>query len=542
MKKSRIISCCMALVLWLCCFSAQAQLRVKNIYLNKKDVFDSTSKDWFFAARLANSLHTMTRDYVIEDEFLFDEDEFLEPDNCEETARNLRSIGIFASVSITVDTLENDEADVFVTTQDRWSTVPSLIYSTSGGVQNYGVQYRELNLFGWGSYFGAQGLYRTENSIGWQGKIDFIQRKIFRSTLTFSGSLRANKYRTDQLATIEKQYLTLSTPMAYGVSYFDSFGKDFVFSGSRYSLQPFHLGQAEAWFSIAGKKKDRIFATLYTGVQDVVRFNPTYRQAFDNSGKVLVGFSSLTQNFQTVNRLNSYEIEDMPIGAWGTVVLGKTFPIIWKSTTTSLDGGLFYAGGQVEQSALWGNLYVFGQISGGSGFSSANARYTYQEFLGISHYRLTDKLILAGRLRQQTAWNWDGFRQLVLDADAGLRGYRANGLAGDNRIIGNLEARFFTDWELWIFRFSGVAFYDIGSVWQVNTPISGAQFHHALGMGLRLHNTKTIGQDATLRVDVAYNLDEKNFGVVFSTSQLFSAFGKHVYKLPQIFGLTIDSE
>lgn len=529
----------------MCCIpgiSAQEQLKVKNIYLDKKDVFDSTSTDWFFAARLANSLHTITRDHVIEDEFLIDEGEFLEFDNVEETARNLRSLGIFYNVKIDVDTLDNDLVDITVTTQDRWSTIPSLIYATSGGAQNYGAQFRELNLMGLGGYLGAQGLYRTENSIGWQGRIDYVQRKIFRSNLTFSGTLRANKYRTDQLAVLEKQYLTLSTPMSYGVSYFDSFGKDFVFSGSKYTLQPFHVGQGEGWFSIAAKKKDRIFATVYTSVQDVVRFDARYRQAYDNSGKILVGFSSLSQNFQTVSRLNSFEVEDMPIGAWGTVVLGKTFPIIWKNSSMPVDGGLFYAGGQVEQSAKWGDFYVFGQLSGGSGFSSADARYTYQEFLGVSHYKVSEKLLFAARVRQQTAWNWDGFRQLVLDADAGLRGYKANGIAGDNRIIGNLEARFFTDWELWIFRFSGVAFYDVGSVWNVKTPITDAQFHHALGLGLRLHNIKTTGADATLRIDVAYAMDDKRLGVVFSTSQLFSAFGKHVFKLPQIFGLVIDSE
>ncbi|MBK9248987.1 MAG: BamA/TamA family outer membrane protein [Ignavibacteria bacterium] len=505
-------------------------------------MFDSTTKDWFFAARLANSLHTITRDYVIEDEFLFEEDEYLELDNIEETERNLRSIGIFANVKIDVDTLDNDEVDISVTTQDRWSTLPSLILSTSGGVENYGAQIRELNLCGWGAYFGAQGLYRTENSIGWQGRVDYIQRKIFRTDLTFNGTLRANKYRTDQLVVLEKQYLTLSTPTSYGVSYFDSFGKDFVFTGNRYTLQPFHLGEGEGWFSIAGKKKDRIFATVYASVHEVVRFDPIYRQAFDNSGKVLVGFSSLSLKFQTVNRLNSYEIEDMPIGAWGTVVLGKTFPIIWKNSPARVDGGLFYAGGQVEQSAIWGNLYVFGQISGGSGFSSADASYTYQEFLGISHYQLTDKLILAARLRQQTAWNWDGFRQLVLDADAGLRGYRANSIAGDNRVIGNIEARYFTDWEAWIFRFSGVLFYDYGTAWNVKTTIADAQFHNAIGVGIRLHNIKTVGADATLRFDIAYNMDENQFGFVFSTSQLFSAFGKHVFKLPQIFGLGVDSE
>jgi len=67
-----------------------AQLSVRKIYLKRKQVFDSTSQDWFFAGNFANALHTLTKKYVIDDEILFEQGEELYRDDAEETERNLR--------------------------------------------------------------------------------------------------------------------------------------------------------------------------------------------------------------------------------------------------------------------------------------------------------------------------------------------------------------------------------------------------------------------------------------------------------------------
>lgn len=519
-----------------------AQIRVKNIYLDKKDVFDTSNHELVSIKNLANSLHTNTKDYVIEDELLFSEGEELYDDDVEETERNLRSLGLFSSVKIKVDTLNDSEADITVTTQDQWTTLPGVIYSTGGGIQNYGAQFKESNVLGMGSSIYLQGLYRTENNIGWQGWGEYSHRKFLRSPMSLNVSIISNRFRTDQFAMLAKPFLTLSTPTAYGGAVTNSFGKVFVYTGNSFLTPEFHVRSAEGWFSLGLKNKDRLFASIYASAEDVKRAAPQYRQAFDNNAKILIGFSSLSQRFYTVSNLNSYYTEDLPIGGYGGVVLGKTFPL--KSTTPEMlvDDGMFYAGGQIEQSAKLGDLYLFGQMSGGSGFASSESRYTYQEFLGIGHYRLGDLTVLAAQFRQQTAWNWNGFRQLILDTDAGLRGYAANQLIGANRIIGNVEARFFSNWELWTFRFSGVGFYDMGSVWKAGEKLSVIQFHHALGLGFRLHNTNVAGPEGTLRFDFAYNADTKNVGFIFSVSQMFSAFVKHGYKLPAIFGLGVDSE
>lgn len=107
---------------------AFSQFRVNDIFIERLNVFDSTSKDWFFAAKLANSLHFLTRQYVIEDELLFSRGDIIDDNILLETEKNLRSMNLFSRVEITIDSLDPLNCNVYVVTKDRWSTNPSLLF------------------------------------------------------------------------------------------------------------------------------------------------------------------------------------------------------------------------------------------------------------------------------------------------------------------------------------------------------------------------------------------------------------------------------
>lgn len=76
-------------------------------------------------------------------------------------------------------------------------------------------------------------------------------------------------------------------------------------------------------------------------------------------------------------------------------------------------------------------------------------------------------------------------------------------------------------WQWWIFRVSGVAFLDGGTVWMQGTPFEKTRFHHAVGIGLRLHILKWLDDGGIIRLDLAYNFDTRRIGIVFSSNQLF---------------------
>lgn len=518
---------------------------IRAIYFDQLDVFDRSQDDWFFAAPLANSFHTLTKEYIIEDELLFfeggDADSFL----IAETERNLRRTGLFSMVNITVTSVSADSVDVHVFAQDRWSLRPALLFGTGGGISNLGAKLEEVNLMGTATQVMVYGLYRTENSIGWEGMGQLSQQRLFRSEIGVVAALRANQYRTDQFLGFTKPFRTIQTKVGYGISGANAFGKDFAYRPDTTMLLPFHDRSLFAWIGQSYGVRDRLFVSGSAKLSNVQRTLPESRQAFDNTGQILISFSSLRQLFTQTVFLDGYETEDLQEGAWGTVVIGRIFSLGNGGET------MWYVGGTAEQSvSVNKNIHLFGQVSGASGFGSvstgtstqgAKPRYTYLEINGLGHWRLSNHLVVAGRLRTQTAWNWTAYRQLVLDFESGLRGYSANSITGDNRVVGNVEFRWFPAWRLWILGVSGVAFYDVGSAWNQGVELSKTRYHHSIGLGFRIHNLKASGSDAIYRFDFAYNLDENRFaGLIFSTNQLFSAFGRHSYKAPDVYGSKLD--
>ncbi len=526
----------------------KAEFRIENIYFDQKDVFDSTQSDWFFAAPLLNSLHTNTRNYIVRDELLFESNQWIEDDILFETERNLRNTGLFTNVRIELDSTGEDSYDAYVITQDRWSTYPSALFGSGGGENTYGARLEEFNLAGFGTYVGAEALHRSENGIGWQGIALFNQPRLFRTELNLSGSILAHKQRTTQSLSLVKPYRTTYTSYAYGLSGENTFGSDYMylFDQKDYSLLDFTEKKATAWFSKAWDRKDRIFFTGLVEYHDVNRsdvLNPvteqmeSTRRAYDNSGRILLAFSSIDQEFYSTTKLNSYFVEDMTVGGWGTAVIGKLFPIESKGES------LYYVAGKAELSHYDGMNYVFASLVGASAFETGRSVNTYMEFNGKAFHRLNSDLVLTANLRQQTVWNWFALRQLIIDNDYGMRGYPVNYLAGDNRVVGNIELRYFPDWELSVFKLSGVAFWDFGTVWEQQTPIYKAQLHNSAGLGLRFHFTKSPNANHVFRIDVGYNFDENKIGgIVFTTSQQFSAFTNHIFKLPKLFGIDFDYE
>lgn len=511
---------------------------IRRVYIDRRDIFDPSTNEWFFAGSFVNALHTTTQFDVIEDELLFAAGDDLDTAVLQETERNLRRIGVFATVSITTRDVGADSVDVIVFTQDRLSLRPAALLGTGGGITNIGAKLEEINLFGNGTQAMIYGLYRTENAIGWEGMAQLTQRRLFGSDVNMIAALRANVVRTDQMLQVTQPYRTMSTPWAFSLGVWNAFGSDFDYRSdpAQRTLLPFHDREIVGWLSQASGERDRLFTSVSVRLSDVQRVVPSSRQAFDNTGHVLVSFSSITQKYHRSRFLDGYETEDVPEGAWGSAIIGRVFSLGNGGQT------FWYLGGQAEQSRyVSSSLYLHGRIQAGTGFGDRRARYTYLEINGLGHLKFSEHFVATARIRSQTSWNWTAFRQLVLDFETGLRGYVANGISGENRIFTNSELRWFPGWKTWILGWSAVAFFDNGTVWAQGDPLSSTRFHHAVGLGLRIHNLKAAGDDAVFRFDLAYNMDTgKIAGLIFNVRQAFSAFSSHQYRAPDVLGRDID--
>ena len=512
---------------------------IRSIRIERRDVFDQRDRDWFFGSSIMNGLHVLTKEYVIDDEIFFEIGDDLDTVGLLETERVLRQTGVFSSVRVRHERI-GDSADVVIETQDRWSLDPAVLIATGGGISTLGGQIEEFNLLGTASRAQLLGIYRTENDIGAQGTAQLSLRRFLRTPLWAELAITANRFRTDQDVTLTLPYWRFFTPWAFSARFTNAFGSDFAYDNGQASprLLPFRERTFDGWISQADGEKDRIFVTAAVRASDIRRVDPTSRQAFDNTAHFLVGFSSISQDFSTTRFLNGYETEDLQQGAWGSAILGRVFSMGQGSEP------MWYIAGQAEQSHLvTPSLYAFAHISAGTGFIGASARNTSVDVHAIAHWRLDPNVVLAARLRSQTVWNWNGFHQLVLDPESGMRSLDANALTGDSRLVMNTELRWFPRWQWWIFGFSAVAFHDLGTVFDQSVPFLSSRYRNAIGAGIRIHNLKSAAEDATFRFDVAYDpLTGRVSGLIFAVNQLFSAFGRHQFRPPTIIGREIDGQ
>ncbi len=138
---------------------------IQRIELNREAVFDSTEARRHWLARLANSLHVLTRRSTIEHEILLRPGTRYDTVLAVETAQNLRNMGIFSRVR--VDSVRTADGLVArVDTRDAWSTSVDVRYRGSGEQADYQITLDDENLLGTGTRIGAR--YRKTPDRSWR--------------------------------------------------------------------------------------------------------------------------------------------------------------------------------------------------------------------------------------------------------------------------------------------------------------------------------------------------------------------------------------
>lgn len=538
--KNKYIKILLFLIISLSTFDLFSDDYIRDIIINKNNVMN----DEQFASSILNGLHTVTKDYIIEQELRFKVDEKLDYFSVFESERNLRATGLFTYVKIEVDTVGSNFVDIIINTKDKFSTQPAVLFGAEGGAESYGAMLNETNLLGHNWQLDLEYLKLTENDIGNQGRFLLKKQRFLNYNFDVFTQVSANRFKTNQEFQLSKPFRNYYDKHSWNINVINKFGEDFIYdrksafgTQNNYDLLNTKHIELNSSYHRGWATNDRVFAGVNFNYNDINRGDSTLRRAFDNTGSVLLHFSSVSQEFIKTNKLNDYKDEDLIIGGYGSAILGRTFK------TDETGDEVWYLGGRGERSFLFDKIYVYLGIEGGSGFVYSRAKYTYQEFNGIFNYFLNNNSNLIFRIKQQTAWSWEKSRQLILDPMSGLRGYSINQFAGDNRVVSNLEYRLFPNIGFWIFKLSGVAFWDNGAVWDVNTGYKNTRFYNSAGLGVRFHNNISIGEGSVLRVDFAWNFDENRFGgIIFTSEQLFSAFQNHIFRLPEIFGREFNEQ
>lgn len=505
-----------------------------TVTIERAEVYDSAGVLGFL-----NDFHTLTRQSVIEEEIYFAPGDTITQNDLNELERNLRDLEIFSRIAFTVTPHPDDEhrriprATLHIRTKDSWSLRSSGSFSMAGDDFSAIASLREVNALGLATHIGGSLEYSTINDRGFRIAGLAYQPNIAGSHITVGASGALSRFETSASLFLEQPYYAERVHSAFAAGASMYRGRELFYLPESEGLRRYETqtrtGDAAGWYSIArGERGNLFFASGALSFDRTTRDSafPFASRAFENSVGTFIGLQSIKRRYERLENADLSGDRLIPLGGMGAISIGKISP-----HSGGLDNVL-YLGAEARNAVRHGPVHLFGALIGATGLSGRNARFTLQRFTGATHIALAEGA-LAARVDQVTVWNWPRYVALPLDNSSGLRGYDLSELFGHSRVVANLEYRLHPIVKVWILNIGAAAFYDIGAVWYQGTPFDRARFHSSAGLGLRIGSTNSSFNRGLLRIDFAYNFDERSVSrLVISSQEAFDAFGTLDYRPP----------
>ena len=448
----------------------QAQLEangivIGEIVLSKHDVFDlEHPKENNALFRLANQLHIVTKDAVIEKQLLLKPgDEFSER-LAVESARILRQNPYFYDATITPKNHRDGTVDLHVETRDVWTLKPGFSFSRKGGENRTSVSLEELNLLGRGQKIfisSSRDVNRDSTTVA------FNDRHLGNSWTSVSLSYANHSDGKTSLMSVVRPFYALDTRWAAGGNAFDDDREN-----SLYQLgeQAAEYRQERRYFSAFGGRSAGLrdgWVRRYTAgvVFDDNQFSEVIDgllpPAVPDDRKLVypfVGIEILEDSFETTrNHDQIMRTEDFLTGTRFSASLG------WADDSFGADrDALVYtlkaarSFGLLEKSLVALTVDASGRIERGDAANSllgVGARY---------YWRQSEKHTFFATLRATFGNDLDLDNHVELGGDTGLRGYPLRYQTGESKMLFRVEQRYFWDWYPFrLFRVGAAAFADI---------------------------------------------------------------------------------
>jgi hypothetical protein len=484
---------------------------IGKIRLAKQNVFDLSKEEennWLY--RIANRLHIVTKDRVINGQLLFETGSHYDKRLIEETERILRQNRYFYDADIETTLREDGVVDVVVVTKDVWTLGPDLSLSRKGGENKSQFGIEERNLLGLGQtirFNHEENVDRRSNSF------EFADRHLGQSWVSMYLQVADNSDgETSQLALVRPFY-ALNARWSAGARISNDDGRDALYMLGDESAE--YQRDRELFTAFVGWSKGLRdgWARRWTAgvVYDDNQFSavpvPTLPNAIPTDRKLVypfLGFELLQDEFEkTSNRDQIGRQEDFLLGAritgsigWAAESFGADRDALMYSATASRGYG------SLDRKALLLSANASGRLESGR---SANVLAT----IGARYYvtQSSKRLFFVG-LQGTAGRALDLDNPVQLGGDSGLRGYPLRYQNGDSKLLVTVEQRYFTDWYPFrLMRVGGAIFADAGRAWGRN-PLGGEPLGWLkdVGFGLRLAPTRS-SSSKMVHIDVAFPLD-----------------------------------
>lgn len=540
----RLLLCWIFFVLCVPLYAEQASevLRIRNVYIRSRDVFDPAYPEfntWYF--RVANTLHVKTRDSFIRNELLFREGDLLTPDLLRESERNLRRYNFLGEASIKTERVNAEETDVYVYTEDQWTTAFDFSAGKTRGRRRLALGVGEENFLGLGKKLALKYEENYEReSLGFL----FIDPQFLNTHYRVQLGLTDSSDGYSNAISIIQPFYAESTRWSYGVylnrerraNHIYYQGTDAAAIDS--SRQSTNLFATRAW----GERYGRLRLGVTVGFQESLFadepqiFDPEaamteqVQRNLDPEDKRLLSYG-LNLNRDWVKRHVRFSYfdrfgrtEDYPIGFYAGVSLAR----FMDSEGPDSVGGMLTARWSAapaksqfmvsrgrlsirREQEMWNNVIAEWWL-----------HYYVQQGPAQYWFFRSPRQTLAFNLSSIWTREVDAPFQVSLGEDEGLRGYTSKRFNGSSRILFNFEDRIFTTWEN---RFAGIGvvpFFDAGYVWDAASD--AADFGASVGIGLRI-GFKKYGRTKILRLDLARPLTgEGGFSLSVASGHVFEVF------------------
>ena len=537
--------------------------QINEIYIDALDVFDPKLpqyRSWVF--RFLNSVHDRTGDDFIRRELLFRKGEHLDADLLRESERNLRKHKFLDNVRIESVPVGANKVDIYVHTEDQWTTQVNISAGKSAGYSEWGMSLEESNFLGLGKTIALEYNDDVERTTY---EALYFDPQFFNSRWKFETSYKTASDGWGHTLDLLRPFYSLDTNWAYGISWTSGTKTDPLYLKGR-AVAEIDVTQrngiafmARSWGERYDKRKvGFLFSldnTLYPNPARIIypdgasvkeikqNLNPVDKDSYRYGGM----FEWDRENFVEETYIDNFgRIEDLPVGF-------KLGAMMAYADEVQPVYDFYHLVGLAQYSYQVNDHQYFTLRSDFSMHRDSEGAYNNVMFTGYAHYYLQTNELKIGKLvfpRQTLAANLsatltkdvDAPFQLSLGEDEGLRGYRFKSFTGQNKLLFNVEDRIFTPIDLRIVAVGLAGFVDAGYVWASGDTLEFKDFGVSVGIGLRI-GLKKSQSARVVRIDFAIPLhketgaftesDEKGYSISISSDQIFRV----IERLPRLFDL-----
>jgi len=500
---------------------------IDSVVINAENVYDLDDPRYDnFLFRMADKLHFVTRDAVIKRELLLDKGDRYDTSLVNESIRNLRRLDFLLKTDIRLEKGPHNENIMVVNTSDKWTTSGGASFHRTGGRNDMQFGLQERNLYGYGIYFSNNFFIPEKDRNYYQMELSdnrFLGKNVLVD-LFYSDDPRAGSVAL----LLERPYYNLSQKWGAAIDYVNlRRRRDYYISevlvGQERSLKNTLQTQ------ISYRDGPNNLKYQFTQVYQYIDLSSRGMNLYDSAAQPflppptedsLVNYFQLTARLQQIRytafeRLNRfYKPEDINLGLDFQISYGRAFRqglrviiyhylAVWPQYTLAFGSNLLFAGFQHEE---W--------YSGGQTIRKALNYY----FKGYRQYHRNYTVALGARLSLNHLI--DRSYTLYLDEESGVRGYPIYFLNGEDRLIINIENRFYSDLEILSVGVGGAVFADIGNIWSRGESPALVKSIYSFGAGLRFGVSRS-SHGEVVRIDFAYAPKRKSWQVSIGTGQFF---------------------